>query len=72
MKDLLVKRGITKDNTCGFCNRGSETVIHVLRDCKFAKSFWLGLGNPICDGRFFENDLCLWLKENLHPGQNAK
>lgn len=28
--------------------------------------------DPICDGRFFENDLYFWLKENLHPGQNAK
>ncbi|KAK9995334.1 hypothetical protein SO802_020020 [Lithocarpus litseifolius] len=32
----------------------------------------MGLGNLICDGRFFENDLCLWLKENLHPSQNAE
>lgn len=72
VKDLPAKRGIMEDSTCGFCNKGSETIIHVLWDCEFGKSFWIGLGNLICDGRFFENDLCFWLKENLHPSQNVE
>lgn len=49
----MMKRGITEVSTCELCNQGSETTIHVLRDSKFVKNFWMGLGNLRCDERFF-------------------
>lgn len=68
----MMKRGITEVSTCELCNQGSETTIHVLRDSKFVKNFWMGLGNLRCDERFFELGICPWLKENLHIGQKAE
>lgn len=57
-----MKRGITEVSTCELCNQGNETTIHVLRDSKFAKNFWMGLGNLRCDERFFELGIFPWLK----------
>ena len=41
VKDMLMSRGISEDCICEICGRESETTIHVLRDCSFAKDFWL-------------------------------
>ena len=30
-----------------FCNLGNESVIHILKDCRFAKSFWNRIGIPV-------------------------
>ena len=70
VKDLLVTRGIAEDSKCEGCGREVETIIHVLRDCDIAKTFWLDTGNERCDNNFFTSDLCSWLKENLRSSTN--
>ncbi|CAN1168444.1 Putative ribonuclease H protein At1g65750 [Linum perenne] len=35
-----VKRKIASDGSCGYCQDESEDVIHILRDCRFAKEVW--------------------------------
>ena len=65
VKDMLMSRGISEDCICEICGRESETTIHVLRDCSFAKDFWLHSGYTSCDSVFFNSDICSWLKRNL-------
>ena len=45
-KEILKERGLTEDVHCQICNNGRENVLHVLRDCSYARAFWER--TPIC------------------------
>ena len=60
IKELLVARDIAKNEVCEYCGIGSESIIHVLRDCPFAKNFGANLNNTLCDENFFSSELCSW------------
>ena len=32
----------------------------------------MGLGNLRCDGSFFKDELCSWLKDNPHPNLSVE
>ncbi|KAK7820641.1 putative ribonuclease h protein [Quercus suber] len=70
VKELLVARGIAENGVCEYCGLGSESIIHVLRDCSFAKNFWTNLNNTLCDEDFFRSELCDWLKCNLKDSKD--
>lgn len=63
--EVLQERSIGQDANCQICNNGGESILHVLRDCEFAKSMWgkFGLVSNLPD--FFSVDLEEWLKKNL-------
>lgn len=44
VKVCLEKRGVVHDNKCPICLRGSETILHSLRDCPHIKQVWNQLG----------------------------
>ena len=43
----LAYRGIDISPSCPICNGAPETIIHVLRDCLFAKWFWNSFPQPM-------------------------
>ena len=45
--EVLGSRGFTLDSYCPLFMECSESIIHVLRDCKYAKLFWKKLVFPI-------------------------
>ena len=44
--EVLGSRGFTLDSYCPLCMECSESIIHVLCDCKYARLFWTKLGVP--------------------------
>ena len=44
--EVLGSRGFTLDSYCPLCMECLESIIHVLRDCKYARLFWTKLGVP--------------------------
>lgn len=51
------------------CGPVQETIVHVLRDCKFTAKVWLQQINGAAAPYFFELELEDWLLANL-KGQN--
>ena len=52
---VLGSRGFTLDSSCSICYQGTESLIHILRECSYAKSFWSKRGIPTeCKGSFAE------------------
>ena len=39
-KENLSRKGVSSDLTCGFCNGGPESAIHVLKEYHFARASW--------------------------------
>ncbi|KAK4253488.1 hypothetical protein QN277_010152 [Acacia crassicarpa] len=50
---------------CASCEDGPEDVLHILRDCKFAKDMWYNLLDPIYFSQFFSASLRDWGKFDL-------
>ena len=50
--------------SCLLCDEGTENVIHVLRDCGAARSFWDSLHPPILAAVFYGTNLIDWLRLN--------
>ena len=42
--EVLSSRGFNLDTMCEVCERASESITHVLRDCPEASEVWKGLG----------------------------
>ena len=64
VKVCLEKRGVVRDNTCPICQRGSETILHALRDCPHIKQVWNQLGITPLNHAFWRSDLQVWLSSN--------
>lgn len=50
---------------CHYCNTNNEDVLHIFRDCKYARQLWLSLLNPNNIFQFFTVQLCDWMVLNL-------
>ena len=62
--EVLGSRGFTLDSSCSICYQGTESLIHILRECSYAKSFWSKQGIPTkCKGSFAETTM-IWIKLN--------
>ena len=51
-------------NHCPLCNEGSESIIHLLRDCPIAKDLWNSLHPPMASDAFFGNNPMTWIRYN--------
>ncbi|CAI0541465.1 unnamed protein product [Linum tenue] len=59
------RRKLTTSTGCGACGCDEETVLHVLRDCDFARLTWMQLIPPSEHHRFFGANLQDWIERNL-------
>ena len=64
-KEVLLGRRLANDAQCQMCNNGRESIMHILRDCSFAKVFWDNTVSVSNIQNFFSLDLCDWLTRNL-------
>ena len=58
-KDILEERGFMGEVQC---NDSRESILHVLRDCPYAKCFWNKTQACMFMHDFYSLDLCLWMK----------
>ena len=49
---------------CLACNSALETIIHALRDCPKAQSFWNSFSPPCSAASFYDTQLMVWLRIN--------
>lgn len=56
---------MTDDPMCPRCNSCPETIMHLLRDCEEASTFWNEVINPNAWSKFFSLGLFPWLEWNL-------
>ena len=61
---MLAARGIQCDTTYPFCRDTSESAIHLLRECPFAKQIWRKVGIPTTMEASFNLEMHQWLKTN--------
>ncbi|XP_016168765.1 uncharacterized protein LOC107611342 [Arachis ipaensis] len=64
------RRHLTTDGACPRCWHHEELVIHVLRDCFYARSIWQRLIPPNGINSFFNTSLNNWLSLNLTSNNN--
>ncbi|KAK4270818.1 hypothetical protein QN277_019587 [Acacia crassicarpa] len=50
---------------CDFCGVEAESILHVLRDCQYAKQMWMQLIKPTYVAAFFSAGLRDWMAMNL-------
>ena len=73
VKEVLAGRGINCDALCPICREHNESILHLLRDCVFARNLWHKLEVPPTHVLSFADGLKAWLKANclsvvLHKG----
>ena len=61
---LLANKGINISLVCPACNSAPETIIHALRDCPKAQSFWNSFSPPCSATSFYDTQLMVWLRIN--------
>ena len=64
VSSVLVARGMDVPTGCRLCNSGTETILHVLRDCQVARNLWIALSPPLLVVSFFGLQLTNWLRLN--------
>ena len=64
VRDVLASRGIDCERKCPLCKNHNESIIHVLRECVFARDFWHKIRAPVALIGSFNNDLLDWLRVN--------
>ena len=57
-------RGINCDALCPLCREQNESILHLLRDCDFARNLWHKLEVPPTHVLSFTDGLEAWLKAN--------
>ncbi|CAN1218807.1 Putative ribonuclease H protein At1g65750, partial [Linum perenne] len=60
-----VRRKMTSDASCDFCQHSEESVAHVLRDCTFAAESWVKLGSFDTSSGQWRGDFTTWLRRNI-------
>ncbi|CAN1779642.1 Putative ribonuclease H protein At1g65750 [Linum perenne] len=63
--DARRRRGLCVDGSCRWCGSADETSLHVLRDCTFAKTVWLKVGDFPCDGADWNSSASDWFQRFL-------
>ncbi|CAN1184835.1 Putative ribonuclease H protein At1g65750 [Linum perenne] len=59
------RRNLTDDGSCPFCHLHEESVIHVLRDCRFAQDAWRISGRGSLNDPNWNTPLERWLSHYL-------
>ena len=62
--DVLGSRGLNIDPMCNLCQRGNETIEHLLRSYEVAQRFWQDLKFPQCLRDSFKLPFVKWLETN--------
>ncbi|KAL0014244.1 hypothetical protein SO802_001313 [Lithocarpus litseifolius] len=57
VKSCLAARGVNLDPLRPLCNNETETIIHILRDCRVVRPVWQNLGIATHDNVFFSGDV---------------
>lgn len=57
---------LASQSTCGICNDGDESVLHVLRDCEVAKNIWISIGASRIHAEFFYQSSPFLAGRELH------
>ncbi|CAN1845776.1 Putative ribonuclease H protein At1g65750 [Linum perenne] len=60
--DVRCRRGLCPDAVCSCCGSGNETILHVLRDCEFARDTWLKVGGIELNGNDWQLPLEEWFQ----------
>ncbi|KAF7833342.1 non-LTR retroelement reverse transcriptase-like [Senna tora] len=63
--EVRKKRNLTENDTCSRCRKGSESLIHMLRDCEKVRTVWMRLINPCHWQNFFQTSHVEWITMNL-------
>ena len=58
VSSILAGRGLHISPSCGLCNADQESILHVLRDCYLAKSFWQ---STIFQSLILISSLLIWI-----------
>ena len=64
VREVIASRGIECEDVCPLCNSDAETIIHMLRDCPFAATFWRKICVPSNLKSTFNLDILKWLEAN--------
>lgn len=67
--ELRYKHGFSLDSLCPLCNSTSEDMLHVMRDCYYARTVWNCMANGNVPRNFFDLDLKSWMMTNLKTGK---
>ena len=68
---LLANRGMNISPLCLTCNSAPETIIHALRDCPKAQSFWNSFSSLCSAASFYDTQLMVWLRINCKSMQQC-
>ncbi|KAK9998876.1 hypothetical protein SO802_018479 [Lithocarpus litseifolius] len=64
-KEVLGSRGLNLNLTYELCRRGSESILHTLKDCRVARTMWRDLGIEESNQEFFGLTLEDWLEKKI-------
>ncbi|CAN1761920.1 Putative ribonuclease H protein At1g65750 [Linum perenne] len=67
-----VKRKIASDGSCGYCQDESEDVIHILRDCRFAKEVWELSGIQASNPQAWQVQRQEWLRIGITSAESTR
>ena len=70
VRSVLASRGMEVPVSCLLCDKGLESVLHVLRDCCVAHEFWNSFPPPFLAAVFYETQLVDWLRLNCGSMKN--
>ncbi|CAN1179618.1 Putative ribonuclease H protein At1g65750 [Linum perenne] len=56
------RRGLSTDDNCGWCGMATESIVHVLRDCSFARDTWRAVGGFDTEGLEWNRETSEWLQ----------
>ncbi|CAN1775003.1 Putative ribonuclease H protein At1g65750, partial [Linum perenne] len=59
------RRGLSTDGSCSWCGTAAESIVHVLRDCGFARNTWRAVGGFDIEGLDWGSGPTEWLKSHL-------
>ena len=71
VRALLAQRGMDIPFLCPVFNHEPETILHALRDCPKAQSFWNSLSPPFRSNLFYGLQLVDWLKLNCKTSMSS-
>ena len=70
VRSVLAGCGMEVPVSCLLCDKGPESVLHVLRDCCVAHEFWNSFPPPFLAAVFYETQLVDWLRLNCGSMKN--
>ena len=66
VRDVLAGRGINCNPLCPICRQQGESIDHLLRECVFARQFWLKIRSPNITSPLQNQSLGDCLHDNCH------